>query len=66
MIFFFFFQKTAHAKGEYVLADLGVITEEPWTYKWKDKNLRMSIFEKFQIREVQEKPIPNNEVSYRI
>ena len=53
--FNFFPEDRVHEEGEYVPADFEVITEEPWTSKWKDENLRMSMMGKVQPREVQEK-----------
>ena len=53
--FYLFPEDRVHERGEYVPADLQVLTEEPWISKWKDETRGMSLMEKVQTREVQEK-----------
>ena len=54
--FYLFPENREHEEGEFVPADMVIITEEPWTSKWKDKNLRKSILKKVLIEECVDKP----------
>ena len=47
--FYLFPDNREQEEGEFVPADLAIITEEPWTCKWKDENLRKSILKKVLI-----------------
>ena len=42
--------------GDFLKADIEIITEDPWTAQWKSETLRKEILRKVQIEETQIRP----------